>query len=288
MIEAARERLGDRAELHVADLLDARPRRRGRRDPVDGDLPLDRRPRPALRAAARAPARRRPARGAVRRRGQHRQRPRGGRGDGRRRALRAALRAAGAARGTSPRPHDTEQRLRAAGFAEARAWLLERPVTPDDPHAYLTEINLGAHLERLPEPLRAAFVDEVVERLGGGAGHDRLRAAEHHRTRLSALRLGDLDRVDLRVGRGARGDGVVVVRGARLAARLAEAEAGGLEDADGVDDLVEARRARGGQVRRPALALRERARRRGRCRACRATAAASARWTASTAMISAV
>ena len=40
-------------------------------------------------------------------------------------------------------------------------------MTPDDPHAYLTEINLGAHLERLPEPLRPGFVDAVVERLGG-------------------------------------------------------------------------------------------------------------------------
>ena len=40
-------------------------------------------------------------------------------------------------------------------------------MTPDEPHAYLTEINLGAHLERLPEELRPRFVDEVVERLGG-------------------------------------------------------------------------------------------------------------------------
>ena len=49
----------------------------------------------------------------------------------------------------------------------ARAWLQERPVTPDDPRAYLTEINLGAHLGRLPDELRGAFVDEVIERLGG-------------------------------------------------------------------------------------------------------------------------
>jgi len=66
-------------------------------------------------------------------------------------------------------PGETERRLRAAGFAEAEASLIERPVTPEDPHAYLTEINLGAHLERLPEPLRAPFVDEVVQRLGGGS-----------------------------------------------------------------------------------------------------------------------
>jgi trans-aconitate 2-methyltransferase len=64
-------------------------------------------------------------------------------------------------------PEDTERRLRAAGFTRAKAWLMDRPVTPDDPHAYLTEINLGAHLGRLPEELRAPFVDEVIERLGG-------------------------------------------------------------------------------------------------------------------------
>jgi trans-aconitate 2-methyltransferase len=64
-------------------------------------------------------------------------------------------------------PGETEERLRAAGFAQARAGLQERPVTPDEPHAYLTEINLGAHLGRLPEELRPRFVDEVVERLGG-------------------------------------------------------------------------------------------------------------------------
>jgi trans-aconitate 2-methyltransferase len=64
-------------------------------------------------------------------------------------------------------PQDTERRLHEAGFAEASAWLMERPVTPDDARAYLTEINLGAHLGRLPEQLRAPFVDAVIERLGG-------------------------------------------------------------------------------------------------------------------------
>jgi trans-aconitate 2-methyltransferase len=64
-------------------------------------------------------------------------------------------------------PDQTEERLRAAGFAQARAWLQELPVTPDDPHPYLTEINLGAHLERLPEELRPRFVDDVIARLGG-------------------------------------------------------------------------------------------------------------------------
>ena len=78
-------------------------------------------------------------------------------------------------------PDETEERLRAAGFAEARAWLQERPVTPDDPHAYLTEINLGAHLERLPERAAPALRRRGPRAPRRRAGDDRLRAAEHRR-----------------------------------------------------------------------------------------------------------
>ncbi len=63
-------------------------------------------------------------------------------------------------------PAETETLLRAAGFREARAWLEDRPVTPEDPRAYLREINLGAHLEQLPEELREGFLTAVLERLG--------------------------------------------------------------------------------------------------------------------------
>jgi trans-aconitate 2-methyltransferase len=63
-------------------------------------------------------------------------------------------------------PADTERRLRAAGFADARCWLAERPVQPDDPRAYLREINLGAHLERLPADLHESYLDAVLARLG--------------------------------------------------------------------------------------------------------------------------
>ena len=62
-------------------------------------------------------------------------------------------------------PRETEALLRAAGFGSAQAWLQDLPVTPDDPHAYLREINLGAHLQQLPEDLREAFVVAVLERL---------------------------------------------------------------------------------------------------------------------------
>jgi trans-aconitate 2-methyltransferase len=63
-------------------------------------------------------------------------------------------------------PQDTEVRLSRARFTRARAWLQPIPVTPEDPRAYLTEINLGAHLQRLPDDLRPSFVDAVLERLG--------------------------------------------------------------------------------------------------------------------------
>src|SRR4051794_4173733 len=63
-------------------------------------------------------------------------------------------------------PEETERRLRAAGFGEARCWLSDRPVRPDDPREYLRTINLGAHLDRLPDELRYPFVDAVLARLG--------------------------------------------------------------------------------------------------------------------------
>ena len=63
-------------------------------------------------------------------------------------------------------PDETEARLRAAGFAEARAWLYERPVTPDEPLALLKTAILGEHLARLPEAEREPFARAVLERVG--------------------------------------------------------------------------------------------------------------------------
>jgi trans-aconitate 2-methyltransferase len=62
-------------------------------------------------------------------------------------------------------PEETEERLHAAGFPDARAWLYERPVTPDEPLAFLKTAILGEHLERLPEDERDAFAQAVVDRL---------------------------------------------------------------------------------------------------------------------------
>jgi trans-aconitate 2-methyltransferase len=166
MIDAARERLGDRAELHVADLAtfdlgiqaDAILSTATFHWITDHD---------ALFARLRAHLRD------------------GGRlvaqcgGQGNIASVHAAAREAMASDPFAPHfagwqgpwnfatPQDTERRLDGAGFAEARAWLQPRPVTPDDAHAYLSEINLGAHLGRLPDELKSAFVDDVIERLGG-------------------------------------------------------------------------------------------------------------------------
>ena len=166
MIDAARERLGDRAELHVADLAT-----------FDLGLQAD----AILSTAtfhwiadhdalfARLRAHLRPGGLLVAQCG----------GEGNIARVHAAAREVMAVGPYAPSfegwlgpwnfaaPDVTEERLRTAGFAQARAWLQDLPVTPDDAHPYLTEINLGAHLERLPEELRSGFVDAVIERLGG-------------------------------------------------------------------------------------------------------------------------
>jgi trans-aconitate 2-methyltransferase len=59
-------------------------------------------------------------------------------------------------------PQETERRLAAAGFAEVRCWLQERPTTPDDPAAFIRTSILPAHLERIAPERREAFVSAVV------------------------------------------------------------------------------------------------------------------------------
>jgi trans-aconitate 2-methyltransferase len=166
MIDAARERLGDHAELHVADLVtfDLGIRADAILSTATFHWIAD---HDALFARLRAHLRD------------------GGRlvaqcgGQGNIASVHAAAREAMASDPYAPHfagwqgpwnfatPQDTELRLAAAGFAESRAWLQPRPVTPDDAHAYLSEINLGAHLGRLPDELKSAFVDDVIARLGG-------------------------------------------------------------------------------------------------------------------------
>lgn len=59
-------------------------------------------------------------------------------------------------------PEETEQRLLAAGFAEARCWLQPKPVTPADPLAFVSTVTLGPILAQLPEDLRRPFAEAVL------------------------------------------------------------------------------------------------------------------------------
>ena len=59
-------------------------------------------------------------------------------------------------------PEETEERLRAAGFAEARAWLQPWDVTPPEPAEFLRTVCLGPHMDRLPEVLRDPFIADVL------------------------------------------------------------------------------------------------------------------------------
>jgi trans-aconitate 2-methyltransferase len=60
-------------------------------------------------------------------------------------------------------PEETEGRLRAAGFAEARCWLEPKPVTPPDPLAFTSTVTLGPLLAQLPEDKRRPFAEAILE-----------------------------------------------------------------------------------------------------------------------------
>jgi len=72
-------------------------------------------------------------------------------------------------------PGQAAEWLREAGFRQVRCWLQAAPVTPPEPHEYLSTIVLGAHLERLEPERRDSFVDAVMARLGTPAVIDYVR-----------------------------------------------------------------------------------------------------------------
>lgn len=59
-------------------------------------------------------------------------------------------------------PEETEERLRGAGFAEARCWLEPKPVTPPDPLAFTSTVTLGPLLAQLPDDLRRPFAETIL------------------------------------------------------------------------------------------------------------------------------
>ena len=63
-------------------------------------------------------------------------------------------------------PIPTHDRLRRAGFAQARCWRTEERAEPEDAAGFASTVCLGSHLDRLPEPLRDAYVAEVLQGVG--------------------------------------------------------------------------------------------------------------------------
>jgi trans-aconitate 2-methyltransferase len=66
----------------------------------------------------------------------------------------------------------TDRRLREAGFEAVETWLSEEPTsfaTRQELETFLATVCLRAHLPRIPERDRAAFVAAVADRLPGHA-----------------------------------------------------------------------------------------------------------------------
>lgn len=60
-------------------------------------------------------------------------------------------------------PDETAERLKGAGFTDIQTSLEEVPkVRPEDPREFARTVGLAAHLDALPEELRDAFTDDVV------------------------------------------------------------------------------------------------------------------------------
>lgn len=59
---------------------------------------------------------------------------------------------------------ETEARLGQAGFEQVRCWLQPWTIEPPEPAEFLRTVCLGPHMDRLPEGLRAPFVEQVLER----------------------------------------------------------------------------------------------------------------------------
>jgi trans-aconitate 2-methyltransferase len=59
-------------------------------------------------------------------------------------------------------PRETDRRLRTAGFTEIRCWLEDRATNPHDVDAFVRTSILPAHLARLPDERREPFAAAVV------------------------------------------------------------------------------------------------------------------------------
>jgi trans-aconitate 2-methyltransferase len=62
-------------------------------------------------------------------------------------------------------PADTEARLKRLGWIDVWTWSFPVLVTPEDPREYFATVILGSHLDRLQPDQRDAFVDAVIAEL---------------------------------------------------------------------------------------------------------------------------
>ncbi len=60
-------------------------------------------------------------------------------------------------------PEETEARLRGAGFTDVRCWLQPKPVQPARPLEFVSTVTLGPILDQLPEEKRRPFAAAVLE-----------------------------------------------------------------------------------------------------------------------------
>jgi trans-aconitate 2-methyltransferase len=74
-------------------------------------------------------------------------------------------------------PAETERRLRTAGFTGIRCWLEPRPTYPEDISAFVRTSILAAHLERLPEHERERFADAVLAQVKAPLHYVRLNVS---------------------------------------------------------------------------------------------------------------
>ncbi len=63
-------------------------------------------------------------------------------------------------------PEETHELLLRAGFASAECWLAPAPQEPEHPREFLSTIVLGPHYHRLPAGLRDRFIDEILDTVG--------------------------------------------------------------------------------------------------------------------------
>jgi trans-aconitate 2-methyltransferase len=59
-------------------------------------------------------------------------------------------------------PQETEPRLDAAGFTGVRCWLQPKPVQPSRPLEFISTVTLGPVLDQLPEEKRQPFAEAVL------------------------------------------------------------------------------------------------------------------------------